>query len=145
MGKTKFILFATLIGAIFNVILNVTLIPYFGIIGAALASLAAYWMIHIFYSIKLYQISKLHPFTRNYIKTITIAIVLLAFIYVLSIFIKIDFWMLPLILFFFLCSYGLLLFITKCIDKEDIEFLLTVEKKSGLNLGFIKKILLRFI
>ena len=145
MEKTKVIMFASLIGAISNVILNVTLIPYFGIIGAALASLVAICMTNIFNSIKLYQISKIHPFTRNNVKSIIISIVLSALIYTSTIFIYIDFWTLPLILFLFLFSYGFLLIITKCIDKEDIELFLTIEKKSGLNLGPVKKILSRFL
>jgi len=145
MGRTKFIMYTTLIGAILNVALNIALIPFFGIIGAALASLVAYWITNILNSLKLYKISKIHPFTKNYIKTIIISIVLLSIIYFSSFYINIDFWTLCIILIIFLLFYGFLLLIIKCIDEEDLRLLLTLEKKSGLNLGPIKKILTRFL
>jgi O-antigen/teichoic acid export membrane protein len=145
MRKTRFLMLTSLFGAIANVILNAALIPMFGIVGAALASLSSYSVVNIFNSTKLYQLSKIHPFTRNYVKPVGISIVLLALIHALTSYLKLEFWMLPLFLLLFLFTYGLLLILTKSFDREDIDMILAIEKRVGVSLGAIKKILKRFI
>lgn len=64
MGKTKFVL----VGSIINIILNAVLIPPLGIMGAAFASALSLILIKIGSGIKLYQLSKIHPFAKNYLK-----------------------------------------------------------------------------
>jgi O-antigen/teichoic acid export membrane protein len=121
------------------------LIPSYGIIGAALASLFSYCMVNIFNSIRLYQITRIHPFTRNYVKPIIISIILLAIIYLFSSYIIIEIWMLPVILLLFFLIYGFLLILTRSFDKEDIDLLLNIERIAGLNLKSIKSLFRRFI
>lgn len=145
MGKTKFLMFSSLFGAIFNVVLNVVLIPDFGIGGAAIASITSFWIVGILNLAKIYHFSKIHPFTRNYMKPLVISIILTAIIYASTSILRIEFWMIPIILFIFLFSYGILLLLTRSFDKEDIEILLIIEKKIGLNAKIIKRILNRFI
>jgi O-antigen/teichoic acid export membrane protein len=145
MGKTRFLMLSGLSGAISNVVLNAALIPTFGIVGAAFASLLSYSMVNIFNSTKLYQLSKVHPFTRNYLKPVGISIVLLVLIYAFTTHLKIDFWMLPLLLFFFLFAYGFLLLLTRSFDREDIEMILAIEKKTGIDAEQIKRLLRRFL
>jgi O-antigen/teichoic acid export membrane protein len=144
MGKTRFLMLNSLSGAISNVVLNVALIPIFGIVGAAFASFLSYSVVNILNSTKLYQFSKIHPFTRNYAKPIGISIGLLALIYVFTSYLKIDFWMLPLLLSLFLFGYGLLLLLTRSFDKEDIVMILAIEKKTGIDAEPIKRLLRRF-
>ena len=145
MGETRFIMLVSFFGAISNVILNAALIPNFGIIGAAFASLFAYCLSNILSSTKLYQLSKIHPFTRNYVKPVGISIVILVFTYIITSFLKVEFWMLPFLLFLFLFAYGLLLLLTKSFDKEDIDMLLAIEKKTGVDVTPIKRVLRRFV
>ena len=145
MGETRFLMLNSLSGAISNIVLNAALIPTFGIVGAAFASLLSYSMVNIFNSTKLYQLSKIHPFTRNYLKPIGIGIVLLALIYNFTAYLNVDFWMLPLLLFFFLFAYCLLLLLTRSFDREDINMILAIEKKIGIDATPIKRILKRFI
>jgi len=145
MGKTRFLMLNSLSGAISNVVLNVALIPIFGIVGAAFASLLSYSVVNILNSTKLYQLSKIHPFTRNYVKPIGISIALLALIYAFTSFLKIDFWMLPLLLSLFLFGYGLLLLLTRSFDKEDIDMILAIEKKAGIDAEPIKRLIRKFV
>ena len=145
MGKTRFLMLSSLSGAISNVVLNAALIPTFGIVGAAFASLLSYSMVNIFNSTKLYQLSEVHPFTRNYVKPVGISIVLLVLIYAFTTHLKIEFWMLPLLLFLFLFAYGFLLLLTRSFDREDIEMVLAIEKKTGIDAEPIKRLLRRFI
>jgi O-antigen/teichoic acid export membrane protein len=105
MGETRFLMQVSFFGAISNVILNAALIPAFGIIGAAFASLFSYCLINTLNSTKLYKLSKIHPFTRNYVKPVGISMVLLTLIYLFTSYLKVEFWMLPPLLFLFLFAY----------------------------------------
>ena len=145
MGETRFLMLTSLFGAISNVVLNAALIPILGIVGAAFASLLSYSVVNILNSTKLYQLSKIHPFTKNYVKPIGVSIALLALIYAFTSYLKIDFWMLPLFLFFFLFAYGLLLLLTRSFDKEDIDMIFAIEKRAGLDLTLVKRVLRRFV
>jgi len=50
------------------------------------------------------------------------------------------------VLFVLYCGiYGLATLLTKSFDKEDIAMLLEVEKRSGINIAPLKKILKRFL
>jgi len=145
MGETRFLMLTSLFGAISNVVLNAALIPIFGIVGAAFASLISYGVVNILCSTKLYKLSRIHPFTRNYVKPVGISIVILVLIYIFTSYIKIEFWMLPLFLFFFLVVYGLLLLLSRSFDREDIDMLLAIEKKTGVDLTLAKRVLRKFV
>ena len=144
LGKTNFVMYIALIGAIANVTLNIALIPFLGINGAAIASAASYISVNILASVRLYQISGIHPFTKNYIKPIFISLLLLTFIYLIPP--PIDNLLILLIfLVLYLFGYIILLLLTKSFDREDIDLLLAIERRVGLNLKLIKKILKRFV
>jgi len=145
MGKTRFLMCTSLIAAISNIALNITLIPLFSIEGAAIASLIAYFVANILNSTKLYQLSGIHPFTWNYLKPIGISIILLALIYFLASHFEVKLWILLIFLIIFLFSYLILILLTKSFDKEDIELFLVMEKRTGIDLEAIRKILKRFV
>ena len=146
MGKTRLLMWASLLAAGLNVIINIILIPPWGITGAAIASLISYLARNIFCSVKLYQLSRIQPFTRNYLKPFIVCGGIIAIIYLLtrSLF-MVSYWMLPLIFVLFLVAYGLCLLLTKSFDKEDIMLLLAIEKRVGINMEPAKKILRKFL
>ena len=148
IGKTKLNLIDNLIGAITNVSLNLVLIPTFGIIGAAIASVISLATINALKSAQIFRIHKIHPFAKNYLKPVVTSGVLMFIIYVL---VKV-FWgptitMLMLIAlgFLFFALSGLSILITKSLDQEDIMMLLEMEKMTGINASWIKRILRRFV
>jgi O-antigen/teichoic acid export membrane protein len=146
MGKARLLLWASLIGALLNVVLNATLIPPLGITGAAVASLASYFAVNIFCSAKLYQLTKIHPFTRNYLKPVIASGIIIFVIYALGTsLLTVAFWMLPLFFILFVAIYALSLLLTKSFDNEDIMLLLAIEKRTGVDATPIKNILRRFI
>ena len=144
MGETRFIMLVSFFGAISNVILNTALIPNFGIIGAAFASLFAYCLSNILSSTKLYQLSKIHPFTRNYVKPVGISIVLIIIVSFFVSYFKIGVWALLILLVIILLSYFVTLLLTKSFDREDLEMFLAIEKRLGIDLGRINRILRKF-
>lgn len=146
LGKPGFLMWTSLAAAISNIILNLILIPVYGPVGAAIASGIALAITNIVVSIKVYFISGIHPFTKNYVKPIIVSLITIIIIYgVTTTFLTITFWMLPFLFFIFIAIYSFALLFTKSFDKEDIIFLLAIEKKTGMNFGVIKKILKKFL
>jgi len=146
LGKTKFIMYATFINAFVNVILNLILIPFWGITGAAIASMISLILANVLVSFKLYLSSKIHPFAKSYLKPVLVSLSAVFIVHQLAIrLLTIKWWMLPPLFISFIMIYGFALLITRSFDKEDIMILLTIEKKFGINLRFIKDILKKFI
>lgn len=139
--KTKFIFFVNVLIAIFNVIANIIMIPFFGIMGAAIASAVSISSQNLIFLYKAKQYQKL-TFDFKYLLKFCIAGFPSIFIakFVFHLFTN----KILAILFagiIYLISYILLLLLMKTPTKEDIKILLAIEKKLGLNLKFIKKLL----
>jgi len=146
MGRTRFDLLACSIGTVSNFLLNAILIPIWGINGAAIATALSLVTVHLLYLIKLYQISRIHPFTRNYLTPLFASSLIMFLIYFIARnFITINVWLLfsLSVLFFAICV--VVLIISKSIEEEDLMLLLALEKKSGLNIKTVKNILRRFV
>jgi O-antigen/teichoic acid export membrane protein len=148
MGKTKLNLIDNLIVAIMNVSLNLLLIPTYGIVGAAIASMISFVAINALKSAQIFHIHRIHPFARNYLKTMVTSAVLVSLIYVL---VKV-FWsptitpvMLVALGILFFALYGLSILTTKSFDQEDRAMLLELEKMTGIDASWIKRILKRFV
>ena len=146
MGKNKFLMWTALISVILNVILNIALIPLLGVIGAAIATSLSLAVRNVFWVVKFFLLSKAHPFSMNFLKPIIASIIPVFLIYTLSknLFVNLPFWMLPVLFILFLGIYSLLILLTRSFDKEDIMMLLTIEKRLGLDLALIKRVLKRF-
>lgn len=147
MGKTRLLTWSAAVAVVANIILNIILIPPMGISGAAIATTSSLAIRNILVSVSLYIHSGIHPFTRNYIKPTLVSVILAFGIYAIIdiIFDKIPLWLLPLSFLLFLGSYALSLLITRSFDKEDIMMILTIEKKLGMNLTGIKKVLSKWV
>ena len=145
IGKSKFLMYVFLISAIINIILNIVLIPPMGIVGAAIASALSLVVAKILNTTKLYDISTIHPFTKNYLKLAGLLIVFLFVFYILRNLVIMSFWMFMALFLLFLVAYGISLLFTKSFDEEDIMILLTIENRLGIDLASIKRILKRFV
>jgi len=145
-GKQKLVSVSLMVAAVLNIFLNVLLIPLYGIVGAALATASSYIFVNVLYSLVLYKTTKTNPFTKNYLKPLLISMPIILLIYVIMRnILVISYWMLPFLFVTFLFIYGTVLLLTKSFDVEDINLLLAIEAKLKLNLGFVKKIIKRFI
>ncbi len=146
IGKSRQLMWISLLAAGLNVIINIILIPPWGIIGAAIASLISYLARNIFCSVKLYQLYRIQPFTRNYLKPLIVCGGIIAIIYALTrSLLVVSYWMLPVVFILFMVIYGLCLFLTKSFDEEDIMLLLAIEKRVGINMEPAKKIIRKFL
>jgi len=146
MGKTYFMMWATLAAAIINIALNAILIPLFGIVGAAIASVIGVTSINIIRCWKLYSISKIHPLSKNLIKPVLVSGGIIFIIYLISKnILTITFWVLPILFVVYYVIYGLAILFTKSIDREDINMMIAIEKKTGMDLRIVRNVLKKFI
>ncbi len=146
MGKVHFIMWATLASAIINLVLNFSLIPIFGIIGAATASVVAITSVNLVRSWKLHSLSKAQPLSKNLLKPTLVSLLVGLFVYfVTNFFLELSFWFLPFVFILFYLIYGLSIILTKSFDQEDVTMLLAIEKKADVDLTIIKKVLKRFL
>ncbi len=86
----------------------------------------------------------IHPFGWSYVKPLGIGFVLLGAIKWLGLNVP-NIWYALLVLLIFMGVYAVLVLLSRSIDKEDVELLLAVEEKLGVDLKIIKKILRRFV
>ncbi|ASJ15375.1 flippase [Thermococcus radiotolerans] len=142
--ESNFIMYSTLISAGINVALNILLIPHYGIEGAAVATTASYFAMNVLNSLRLYQKTGIHPLGQSYLKSLVIGFVLLGLVLGLHLRVS-SIWCAIPILVVFTGVYLLLVLLSGSIDMEDVELLLVIEKRLGVELKVVKKILGRFV
>lgn len=129
-GKTKLVLFNTIIISALNVSINIIFIPKFGLMGAAWGTAISLILLCIIRIIQIWYFYKLHPFELKILKSIITGI----FIYVIIIFfqkyINNFYYFIDLILttsFVFLL-YFTILYLLK-LEKEDLEVIDSIKLK----------------
>ncbi len=145
LGRPKLIMINNSAGLLINVVLNFLLIPLYGIDGAATATAVTYVSLNILALIQVYRISRIHPFSRTYVKPLGFSLGLVVVFFAAFTMVTVQYWMLPLICILFVVSYFLVILLTKSFDREDIMLLKTLEKRTGINLKWLRKTLRRFL
>lgn len=119
MKKTKYLSLITVVAAIVNILLNLAMIPLFGILGSAIASLFSY----ISMAVGIFLVvNKYYKIQYEYIKLLNIFIsifITIILYYYLSSFVGSSLIYLKFILFFVFMT---LIFIFKVIKVENVKF-----------------------
>ena len=140
-GKLKIILIASIISAVVNISLNYYLIPIYGINGAAFASMISIIITNSFLSILLYYYTKVQPFSKNLIKPIVLVILSsLGIYYLFTTFIDINVMFVAIFYILMNLIFFISIIITKSVDKEDLDMLISFERRTGIKLSFLKKL-----
>ena len=125
IGKAKKSLKIMLLAALVNLVLNFVLIPFYGIIGAAIASVIAFLIIMIVSTMQLYKIYK---FTIPYWKLAKILFCSLMFllsIHLLKRALELNVWAeMAAVISISGAIYLLLLYMTNTVNKENIKNIL---------------------
>ena len=147
LGETKYLMWASAVSAVANVILNVMCVSWFGIPGAALATALSLVLLNILVSWKCHSDYKIHPFSRKYIIPIAVSIpaILAVYLAVNLLVGLVSILLLPMFFIIFLIIYFLSILLTKGFDQEDLDMIASVERRLGLNFRNLKKILKRFL
>lgn len=78
--KTNYNLFSEISGAVSNVLLNILLIPIFGIVGAAIGTSISITVKNIVSLLFVYKEIKIHPYDLSYLKIAVLTITIMVFI-----------------------------------------------------------------
>ncbi len=147
LGKTKAYLAITAFMSILNLTLNILLIPAYGIIGAAVAMSASLMIGALLFLFFVNRMLGFNPFSRNLAKPLVSGIIAGAMIYLASNFLfeAISIPVAVLLGLAFLAMYIIMLLLMRSFTPEDLEILKAVERKSGLNIKPLRRLIKRFI
>ena len=144
--KTRYHIYISVFAMSLNVILNYFLIPVYGIIGAAIATSITYTILALAMTATAYKLSRLSPFSGNFLRVLVAGGISSILLYILVFFIRID------SLFFvaidaivFLAAYCILLLVLGAFNKEDLEILKSIQNKTGIRISFVNKIIRKFV
>ena len=148
LGKTRIIFYFTIFGSVVNVILNLFLIPIYGITGAAIATMITFIFINGLIGYYLFRQTGIHPFRRNFLMPLGLSLALLVILYSIVQFFELQ--SLPLLIKIIISiilslSYFFIIIKTESYDKEDIQLFNYIDKKLGFRLGFLRKIIKKLL
>lgn len=123
LGNTKEIFRGGAIGALLSSVLNLLLIPFFGLEGAAVASSTALIISNIYISYRLYQTAQVLSLSKGYFKMVTILVITVLLGMLLEIHITtMGIFVIPaLLLILTIVSMGCVI-VSGCISDADREF-----------------------
>ncbi len=119
-GRSKLILFDIIFITAFNIILNILLIPKYGIAGAAFASSASLVLLSIIFMFQCNYYLSILPIRRKMISVLTAGFLSAAILLYLKKFVTISIINLSILLIFFLLSYIIIILLIRGLDKNDI-------------------------
>lgn len=136
IGRTRWIMISNVGVALFNVGVNIVLVPRFGIEGAAVATAASYTFLNCLYSYRLYSDIGINPFKRRFIRHIFTGILVGLF------FIIAENWLAPtsplgviLTYLLYLIVYAAALSYVGVLNSKEINFLASIAQDPDSRLG----------
>jgi len=134
LKKTRLIMTASIISAIINIVLNLILIPKYGINGAAIATGISFVIMGVMLMFFTNKITHIKPINQNCVKIILSAAISLIATYVLNKLIFANNTLLTIIisLLIYLIIYAFVLIWRNCIEREDILMLETIQQKTKI-------------
>lgn len=140
-GRTRTIMWDNVATATVNVVLNLLLIPRYGIVGAAVATTVSYLLLNLLYSVQLHREIGVQPLTASLVRPALISLVLVLAIrwFVLTFFgldalVVVGFGLL------FALAYGLAVLRFGGIEEEEVMLVLSFEERFGVDLGPLKNV-----
>ena len=140
--KTRLVMIDTLIAALVNIVLNALLIPWYGMMGGAAATAASLSLFGIMVVFQAHHFTGMHPFRPSYLKAAAAGALGLASIAYIP-------WgkgLLRIIVLgvIFAGVYGISLLVLRSMDEEDVEILRVIERKSGIRMEWLQKMIQKF-
>lgn len=146
IGRTKIVMAVSWVSAITNIILNVILIPYYGIVGAAIATTISIFFASVFDLIYTYRLVNVNPFSIKMCICSLAAIISLAILYLpTKLIISFSLIVLLPIMFIYFIIYFLLLLIFRFFEYNDIIILKSVESRIGPKLTLLRRVITKFL
>lgn len=132
--RTNLQLLTTVILATMNGVLNIALIPLYGVIGAAYASTLSFLAVFIVNLILVKRTMDIHPFRKSVFKILGAALISIAAVYILTnmLYTHTPTWFYIVNILLFSTIYGILVLVFGVIEEEDRMIIDTALQKTGL-------------
>lgn len=143
-GHNKIHMYGNAATAGVNVVLNLILIPRYGIVGAATATAFSLGMRNVIYSARLYQCHGIHPLSRSLVRSLgsVLPIVVLGYPLFRRLF-PVTFPTVTAVGLVFLAVYAFVVVRSGGIETEDIEVVNRFEQSKGIDLQFLRTLVKR--
>jgi len=119
MGKSRLMLVNILLMLGLNLILNIILVPKYGLNGAAFSTMIIFVLLSATYIIQNYYYLSFIPIRRKMLSIALVSIIPLLVVIVLKRLITLNFLTVSLLGFLFILLYAILILAFKCLDKND--------------------------
>lgn len=129
IGKSRLSLINIIIASIFNFILNILLVPKYGMMGAALGTMFAFILWSLLRASQAYYYLKILPLRRKMFLILITSLIPTALIYFLRYKMPINTLSLIILGLLFGLTYIILLFLTRCFDENDWMILGAFKRK----------------
>lgn len=144
LGKARPLAFNGFLAAVMNVALNIVLIPRYGIIGAAFATLASYLLMDALMTIELWYFVGSFPLSSSVISPAAVGIPLVSLAWLVRDIVPPS---LPGLFAFgavFTSVYFVVILVTLGFEPEEVMLIRSAEERFGLHLGPLEWVLERF-
>ena len=128
-GKSKLILKDILFVLGLNAILNLILIPVYGITGAAIATMISMIILGLIFAFQSWKFLRIVPLRRKMINITIVALIPTGFLLLIKQIIEINLFTLIILGILFISLYVLLIMLTGCLDKNDKLIIELIKKK----------------
>jgi len=129
LGKSRIILYDTLASLIITIILNILIIPRYGLNGAAFATMLGFMLLNSLFLFQAICYSKIIPLRKKMVNILFSALGSFFVLFLLKNLAPSSILYLGLIAAIFLSLYILLLLLTGCLDREDMLIISAIKKK----------------
>lgn len=145
-GRTKIPMVISYMAAATNFLLNLLLIPIYGIDGAAIATAFSFSLNSLLQFSFAYKIGKMQPFRASFLKPVFASIIAIFVVYVLTKYvIGVSVFTLIAMLFVFFLFYFFFLLLMKSFEEEDLMIMKVIDQRLGTKSDWIRKIVRRFL
>ena len=145
LAATRPLLIATAVSAVSNVVLSLTLTPYYGIMGAAIAWSVARVLYPATGAFALWSDHRVTAFRRTFVLPLAVSLAI-----GIPLFVGVDLlphpsWVVVPMYFVGIGIFLVALFVTRTVEKEDIVIVRMAERVVGRPLPKLERFLLRFV
>ncbi|REA00138.1 flippase [Haloferax sp. Atlit-6N] len=141
LGRSRLIMYNTLLVAAVNVALNIVLIPRYSLVGAAIATTVGYALLNSLYLFQLHTELHAHPFRAAILRPGLLAVLLWIALYltVSAATVVRPLVLIP-VLVVFLPLYLVIVLRYGGVEQEELKLVEQVEDRLDINLGFIRRL-----
>jgi len=136
-GKSKIILIDVILMATINIILNLILIPLYGINGAAFSTMVSLIILNLIFAFQSWKYLSIIPVKRKMFRIFLVGVVSAILLFIIASLVSMNILSLLLLGIFFMAFYIILLLITNCLDENDLLIIEAFEGKFFQKIKFI--------